>query len=131
MMHLNFYFLKFFGLLTFCLLLLSACESKNEEELFPEDLSGCDTLSVSYQLQILPLFESQCFPSCHEALAQLGGFNMEVFTEVQSRAKSGLIFEVLNLPRGNPRAMPLGGNFLPQCDLLRIKAWAEQGALNN
>lgn len=111
--------------------ILSACESKNEEELFPVDLSGCDTISVSFNLQILPLFESQCFPSCHEAQAQLGGFNMEIFTEIQSRAKSGLIVEVLNLPRGNPRAMPLGGNFLPLCDLLRIKAWAEQGALNN
>lgn len=110
---------------------LNGCKKENEEDLFPIDLSNCDTTAaISYATDLLPLFQSQCY-SCHSALAQLGGYNMEDFTRLQASATSGVLFEVLTLPRSNPRAMPPGGGSLPDCDILKIKAWAERGAPNN
>ncbi len=111
--------------------LLNSCAKENEETLFPVDLSGCDTTAaISYSADLLPIFQSQCY-SCHSALAQLGSFNMEDFARLQAEATTGTLYEVLTLPRSNPRAMPVGGISLPDCDILKIKAWAERGAPNN
>jgi len=110
---------------------LNGCKKENEENLFPEDLTNCDTTAViSYSANLLPLFQSQCY-SCHSAQAQLGGFNMEDFTTLKASSVNGTLYEVLTLPRSNPRAMPPGGTSLPDCDILKIKAWADRGAPNN
>jgi mono/diheme cytochrome c family protein len=127
---------KFFGFTTLLVIFIvgfsfNSCKKENEEDLFPVDLSNCDTTSaISYNTDLLPLFQSQCY-SCHSAQAQLGGFNMEDFTRLQASATSGVLYEVLTLPRSNPRAMPPGGISFPDCDILKIKAWADRGGPNN
>jgi len=108
----------------------NSCKNENEEELFPKDPAGCDTTEVSLANDLTPLFESQC-NSCHSAQSQQGGFNMEDFNTLQAKTLDGTMLEVLTLPKSNPRSMPLGGGSLTDCQIDKIRAWGNNGAINN
>lgn len=110
-------------------LFLVACESENEEDLFPPadppkavplDTAAGQTISFSTDIQ--PLIQTNCAtPGCHRANAQFP--TLETYAQID--ASKGRV-----KARVDQGSMPPSGP-LQQTDKDKITAWINEGALNN
>lgn len=89
---------------------------------------GCDTNNVSYEKTVLKIMKEQCY-SCHSNAVATNGVNLEGYTNVQTKARTGQLLSVITGAPGFVR-MPLGGQ-LDTCAIRQIRAWINQGAKNN
>lgn len=109
-------------------LAMSSCYYDNEEELYAEYYASqtCDTVSVSYNTSIRPIIESTCNTSgCHVP----GGTGIGIFTNyagVKDKVDNGSMFERVIVQRN----MPPNTN-LNDCQINLVRAWINQGALDN
>ncbi|MDX1905680.1 MAG: hypothetical protein SF053_01500 [Bacteroidia bacterium] len=93
------------------------------------DASGCDSTAVTYAASIKPILNTHCV-GCHSGSRPGGGILLQTHAQVQVVAQTGLLFGVINFEPGY-KPMPQGGDKLPACDILKIKAWVNAGAPNN
>lgn len=111
------------------LLLISGCVWDNEEELYPE--SGfCDTTSVSFSNDIVPILSNNCY-SCHSNLNAPsfgGGLSFEDHQDVASYSER--IIGAINHREGFV-PMPRGGSKLDPCSIDLVEAWSNSGAPDN
>lgn len=108
---------------------LWACTYNNEEELYGNLPGTCDTTTVSYATDILPLLQSNCY-GCHSQAASMGGINLEGHSRVKLFADNGrLLGAVSHAPGFSP--MPKNGSKLPACDINKIRRWINMGTPNN
>jgi len=124
---------------TFLILLLFAillglfpgtgCIWENEEDLLTE--SGfCDTISVSFSEDIVPILSANCY-SCHSnsnASAFANGIELEDYQDVAG--VTGRIIGAIN-HRNGFTPMPPGGAKLDDCSIEKIEAWSNSGAPDN
>ena len=122
---------KFLSFVTFVTILLftASCYYDNEEALYPQLSSSCDTTNVTFGGTIAPMLASNCL-SCHSnAMALSAGNNirLENYADVQSRktAISGSINH-----SGSYSPMPKNGVKLKTCLLTQFDIWVKNGALN-
>lgn len=116
--------------LWFCFLaLLSSCAYDDAADALKPTETCTTPAVVSYSLNISPLLERNC-RSCHNAVLLSGGVNLEPVTEVQARAKSGLLMGVVTHAPGF-KQMPQGGARLSDCDIALLQQWVTAGAPNN
>jgi hypothetical protein len=107
----------------------AGCSWEDEETFYPE-LQICDTLDVSFSMDVLPILSMNCF-SCHSnanAPEFTGGFALEDHADVS--ASSDLIAGVINHRDGFP-AMPRGAEKLDTCSINTIEAWVNSGSPDN
>lgn len=109
----------------------TGCYYDNEEDLYP--FTGvCDTSSVSLSGIVKPILQGNCY-ACHNASAAAAsgaGINLEDYNSLKGWADNGKLF--CSVDHGNGCSqMPKGGGRLQQCDIDKIKAWVDRGALNN
>ncbi|MCB0841401.1 MAG: c-type cytochrome [Bacteroidetes bacterium] len=90
---------------------------------------GCDTTNVSFSGFVDPLLTTYC-KGCHTGAGASGGVNLGNHAGVVSAANSGRLYGAIAHQNGYV-PMPQGGDPLPDCDVQKIKAWIDQGALNN
>ncbi|MEX0810666.1 MAG: hypothetical protein WD048_00530 [Chitinophagales bacterium] len=109
-------------------MIYSGCYYDNEEELYEEYYASqtCDTVAVSYDESIRPIIESSCnLSGCHIA----GGDGNGIFTNyagVKAKVDNGsMMNRVVDV-----RTMPPNTQ-LNSCQISLVKAWIDQGALNN
>ena len=105
------------------------CSKKSEDKLAPP--VPCDTLNVSYQNQIVPILQENCYP-CHGngSTAGSGGINLASYVNLKVYADNGfLVGNVTHAP--GFVGMPYGKPPLPACEMNTIVAWVNQGAINN
>jgi hypothetical protein len=120
-------------LLSGCFLLgLSACYYDVEEELYGSTTATCDTVSVSYASEVVPILEAKCY-SCHagDALAG-GGIKLGTYPDLKSRIdnfKSRFISSIVQ--DGTVSAMPQGQPKMADCSINKIVAWVHQGYPQN
>lgn len=105
---------------------LNSCYYDNFKELNPEGAltttSNCDTAAaISYTNQIVPIINNACL-GCHNP----GSGDLSNHASVQAYATSGNLYN--RVSTGN---MPQGGPKLSDCDIAKIKKWADAGAPNN
>lgn len=107
----------------------SACTFDNEEELFADAI--CDTTEVSYKDAVVPILQTSCL-ACHSTAnaPNFGSIDLEGYDDVSIYVDNGRLWGSINHDSGF-LAMPLNGSKLPDCNLSIIKAWIEQGALDN
>lgn len=108
---------------------LHACVWDNMEELYP-DIADCDTSSVSFSMDVIPILSDNCF-SCHSKLnapASGGGLSLEDHQDVAR--SSDRIIGAINHEDGF-QAMPRGGDKLDPCSINVFEAWAHAGAPDN
>ncbi len=109
--------MKYIACLFILSVLLMACESENEEDLFPP--AG---QTISFSTDIQPLIQTNCAtPGCHRANAQSP--TLETYLQIdasKNRVKT----------RVDQGTMPPSGP-LQQSDKDKITAWINEGALNN
>jgi hypothetical protein len=118
--------LRYFFLLGFLSLHIPGCISKNEVELYP-----CDTTNMSYQKNIVPIIRQNCY-KCHDSgNANLFAENnyLDSYDSLKFHVDFGLINNIEHVP--GAKAMPKGAPMLPDCEIAKIRAWIQQGALNN
>ncbi|MEQ8323965.1 MAG: hypothetical protein RIC15_00160 [Vicingaceae bacterium] len=107
---------------------LSSCYYDVEEELYPV---GCDTSSVSYSNDVVPVLVSSCY-SCHAGAAPTGGASFDdhaSLTSVMGRTSAQFFCRIKFESGCNP--MPQGGNKLSDCSILKLETWYANGAANN
>ena len=108
----------------------AGCSWENEETLYPES-QICDTLDVSFALDVLPILTLNCF-SCHSnanAPEFTSGFALEDHADVS--ASSSRIVGAINHNDGF-LAMPRGGaEKLDTCSINTIEAWVNSGSPDN
>jgi hypothetical protein len=120
-------------ILTILSLLFHRCYYDNEEALYGKPGVVCDTTAVKFSTDILPIFRANCFV-CHSAALVTegggGGYNLQDYNVVQSLALNGRLLGAVNHDPGYS-PMPKYGNKLSDCNILLIKVWVNNGALNN
>jgi len=94
-----------------------------------EDGPVCDTAAVSYIQVVLPILQRECV-GCHTGNNPGGGIKLNTHEAVQVVALNGQLYGSINHAAGFA-AMPPSGNKIPDCEIRKIKAWIDTGALNN
>ena len=105
------------------------CSKQSEDKLAPP--VPCDTVNVSYQNQVVPILQENCYP-CHGngSTAGSGGINLNSYVNLKVYADNGyLVGNVRHDPGYN--GMPYGKPMLPSCEINTIVAWVHHGAINN
>ena len=106
---------------------MMSCEYNNEEELYPMQM--CDTTSVTYQAVIVPIVTQFCY-ECHSGSAPISGILLEGHANLKAMADAGrLIGAIRHLTGFSP--MPKDRTSLPECEILKIEKWVNEGALDN
>jgi mono/diheme cytochrome c family protein len=108
----------------------TGCYYDNEEDLYPPPaVVVCDTSDVSYTAEILPLLQANC-TGCHSGSAPSGNVNLEGHANVVAAANSGRLYgTIAHLSGFSP--MPKGGSKLPNCQIVKLRAWINAGSPNN
>ena len=114
---------------------LTSCYYDTEEELYPDSGSiVCDTVSVSYANDIVPIMNSKCsYSGCHAGANAAAGIPLETYAGVKeyidadkARFISSIIWD------GNASTMPKGASTkMIDCNINTIKAWINSGYPNN
>jgi mono/diheme cytochrome c family protein len=125
---------KFFRLLilVFTLLMgsviLNSCYYDNEEYLYPANgQSTCDTLSVTYNANIAPIFANNC-NGCHNSASPGGNIITDNHTDLVANINK--VWLAINHFPG-AEAMPKGGGKLSDCEIAKIKRWKNLNMPNN
>jgi hypothetical protein len=108
-----------------------SCSKQSEDRLQALTPTPCDTTSVSYSNDIIPILQNNCY-SCHGNgnTAGSGGILIDGYANLDKWAANGyLVGNVTHAPGYVP--MPYGLPALPDCEINKIVAWVHQGALNN
>lgn len=109
------------------MIVFSSCYYDNEEELYPK-ING-EIGDVSYSMDIVPILEKNCYV-CHAEAVRLGNVNLEGYFDLIDYVDDGsFIGAITHDPAYSP--MPKGGPMLRSVVIDSIRAWIDQGALNN
>lgn len=90
----------------------------------------CDTTSVSFKADVLPILKNNCFSGCHNGSSPTSGFKLETYQDVKAKVDDGRLVGAVTRQPGFV-AMPFNRPVLPQCEQDIIVAWVTQGALDN
>lgn len=94
------------------------------------DQGACDTIDVKFATEILPIMNKYC-TTCHSGNGASGNVRLSTYNEVRTEALNGKLFGTVAWLDGYNK-MPFGAtNKIPDCDIKKIKAWVDAGALNN
>jgi hypothetical protein len=122
----------FFLLSSLLLTGLTSCYYDVEEELYGPPTATCDTVSVSYASEVVPILEAKCY-SCHagDALAG-GGIKLGTYPDLKSRIDNfkGRFISCI-VQDGTVSAMPQGQPKMSDCNVNKIVAWIHQGYPEN
>ena len=113
------------------------CTYKNAQEVFPIDTVGCKTTNISFQNDIVPILVANCY-SCHSIKNSLlgSGFVLEGYSNdtmyVNNSNPNANIYNNVSDPNVNDfYHMPKGLPSISACEIIKIKAWIDEGYKNN
>lgn len=115
----------FYFLSIVALVLLTSCYYDSEEDLY----AVCDTTNVTFSGTVHPILEANC-SSCHNASVAEAGIITDTHNDLIQHVESGIFWKAINHEPG-ATPMPYNQPKMQECDLLKIKAWINQGAPNN
>jgi len=115
------------------MMMLSSCYYDNEEYLYPAT-ANCDTDNMSYANDVWPVINASC-TGCHSGANPSGGIKLENYTDVSAagaigEGNYGSLYGAISHASGNS-PMPKNGTKLSDCTIAKIKAWIDQGMLDN
>jgi len=116
------------------MLLFTSCYYDNEECLYPEGSTPCDTVNISYSKHIWPIINDYCI-SCHSGGTPSGNIALENYDDINKAAmipegSYGSLFGVINHSPGNS-PMPENGGKLSDCNIDQVRIWIDLGAPEN
>ncbi len=111
-------------------ILVTSCTKENEENLQSNiNQPLCDTFNMTFAKDVLPIITLNCY-SCHGNGNIQGGMNLDGFARIKRQVDNNLLLNVIKHSPGYSQ-MPQGQPRLAQCDINKIEAWVNRGALNN
>ncbi len=113
------------ALLLLAMPLLHSCYYDVEEELYPS--TTCNTATMSYQNDVLPILTNSGCISCHGDLATI---DLNGYTDVKIHVDNGSLLGSIK-HESSYRAMPDNQPKLDKCTIDKIAAWIADGAANN
>ena len=117
------YFIILLGLVN----VATACYYDVEEEIYPT--TECITDNVTYSDKVLPIISDNCY-SCHSASANFGNVTLEGYDQLKIYVDNGKLLGAMKREDGfSP--MPKSQPQLIECNIAKIEAWVDLGALNN
>ena len=114
-------------LMILSLVVLTSCYYDVEEELYPA--SDCITANMSYQTNIAPIIQRNCY-SCHSAAVNTGNITLEGHAQLMKYVNSGQLLGAINHASGFT-PMPQNASKLIGCEIAKIEQWVADGAPNN
>jgi hypothetical protein len=116
------------------LIFLNGCYYDNEECLYPEGTTSCDTMNVTYSQNVWPVINDNCI-NCHSGGTPSGNISLENYDDIRASAlipagNYGSLYGVISHAPGNS-PMPKNAPKLPDCNIKQIEIWIEQGAPEN
>ncbi|MEI6949310.1 hypothetical protein V9K67_19145 [Paraflavisolibacter sp. H34] len=116
-------------------LVVVACSKTDEQTLSPKPPAPenpeapCATANMKFATDIRPILVANCF-ECHGNGLEEEGVNFDTYEGVRKVAKNGKLVGTITHAKGY-KPMPYKRPKLPDCEISRIKAWVDQGYLNN
>lgn len=110
------------------MVLVTHCASNKGKEDVPVIIGSCDTVSVSYTVDIVPILNANC-TGCHSTAGATGGVVLDTYQGVKNQVDAGSLVDVLTGANG-ASVMPPSGSLSPDA-IRKITCWVENGALNN
>jgi hypothetical protein len=108
------------------ILIFNSCYRDSEEGLYRFVPPSCDTTNVSFTSTVSPIISANCI-SCHTGAGAGGGYQLDSYAGVKAIADNGkLVNSVTYVSNG----MPKSGK-MDNCNVNKIVAWVNKGALNN
>lgn len=119
-----------FIMILFCGMMV-ACSKENEQNLTGTVITPptCDTINMQLTANVTPIFRANCY-GCHGNGSGMGGVRLDVYTNLKVWATGGNLLGAITHAAGYS-PMPQGGAKLSDCDINKIRAWINRGALNN
>ncbi|UYZ62134.1 hypothetical protein [Hymenobacter weizhouensis] len=116
-------------LFLFLLVVLSSCAYDKAEDITPAPKDCGTPAVVSYAQSVSPLLDRNC-RSCHDAVQQTAGVNLDDFTVLKRYVDNGIFLgNIKHLPGYKP--MPKGAAKLSDCDIALLQKWVDAGAPKN
>ncbi len=106
------------------LLFLSSCYYDNYDDL-AADVATCDTVSMSYTMDIAPIMTQHC-TACHGGAAPAGNIPLDNYNDVKASAVNGSLLGTMDHASGWS-AMPKNQPKLDVCTISKVSAWINQG----
>ena len=122
----------------FATLLISAvmvsCSKSNETDVtrdfYGGNLDSCDTTNMTFAADVKPILQANCY-ACHSNTTfSISGTKLEEYADLKEHVEHGDVIGSITHASGFP-AMPENAPKLSSCDINKIKAWIDRGALNN
>lgn len=103
----------------------TACYYDNEQELYGGNVT-CDTIAVSYLTDIKPIIDANCI-SCHAPGGEQESSPLLTYDDLKKYTDDR---NIVDRTQGTSSLMPPAGR-MSNCNVAKITAWVNQGALNN
>lgn len=117
-----------------CILILTMCLSscyKDKAELLYPSVGTCDTANSKYGANVQPILTANCAISgCHTSSSKAAGIAYSSHAETMNTVSNSKLMNSIKHVSGTSQ-MPKGGSKLSDCDINKIQAWINRGALNN
>lgn len=114
-------------------LMFSSCFYDKKNEIYPQALTTtCDTTNSTYATTVVPILNSNC-NNCHgTSVAKSIGASivLDNYTSLKTYVTNNQLINSIN-HTGGITPMPLNGAKMNACDISKITAWVNRGALNN
>jgi cytochrome c553 len=128
--------MKKFFVYIFMGVVMVACTKTNEETesaVVPGNTGGntpsCDTVNMKYTANVLPIISANCY-GCHGNGRATAGISLDTYDKLKVQVNNKNLMNVITHATGYP-PMPYQKPKLADCDINKIKAWIDRGALNN
>ena len=113
--------------------MFSSCFYDKKSEIYPQTLTTtCDTTNSTYATTVVSILNSNC-NNCHSAsVAKSIGASivLDNYTSLKIYVANNQLINSIN-HTGGITPMPLNGAKINACDISKITAWVNRGALNN
>jgi mono/diheme cytochrome c family protein len=114
-------------------LMFSSCFYDKKDQIYPQTLTAtCDTTNSTYAAVVVPILNSNC-NNCHAAsvASKIGaGIILDSYNSLKIYVSNKQLINSIN-HTGGITPMPLNGVKMNACDISKIGAWVNRGALNN
>lgn len=108
-----------------------SCVNEKQELLDMDPISMvCDTVEVSYQMDVVPIFENNCYRCHNNANADSRGAGIAFEAYDDTKAWAEIIVSAIQHGPGASN-MPKGSAKLDDCTISIVEAWVRQGTLDN
>lgn len=105
----------------------ASCYYDNAEELYQNYNQTCDTSVVSFAQDVMPIIDNACV-SCHGNISPSAGLTLTDYGTITASLQK--VEDRINRPNGDPLVMPQSGPMI-RCNIDKINAWINQGAMDN